>query len=57
MTLNCSKNTMLVAFLKSPQAQDLINESERYLSEGKKVKVKLHFEKDNLQYEINIENL
>lgn len=49
------KYETLVAFLKSPQAQELINQSEQYLSDGKKVKVKLHFEKDKLTYEIKTE--
>lgn len=33
----------LVAFLKSPESQKLLNESEKYLSEGKQVKIKVNF--------------
>jgi hypothetical protein len=46
------KYNALVAFLQSPEAQDLIDETESYLSEGKKVKVKLNFENDKLSYEV-----
>lgn len=49
------KYNALVAFLQSPEAQDLINETERLLSDGKKVNVRLHFENDNLSYELKIE--
>lgn len=45
----------LVAFLQSPRAQGLIDETERLLSEGKKVKVKLNFEQNNLTYELKVE--
>ena len=33
----------LVSFLKSPESQKLRAESERYLSEGKEVTVRIHF--------------
>jgi hypothetical protein len=46
------KYNALVAFLQSPEAQDLIDETEGYLSEGKKVRVKLNFENDKLSYEV-----
>lgn len=49
------KYKTLVAFLKSPQAQELIDQSEKYLSDGKKVKVRLNFENENLTYEIKTE--
>lgn len=42
----------LVAFLRSPEATALVDESERYLAEGKKVSVKIHFENDQLEYKI-----
>ena len=42
----------LVAFLRSPEARALIDESERYLAEGKKVSVKIHYENDKLEYKI-----
>ena len=35
------KYEMLVAFLQSPESQELRVESERYLSEGKKVTLKI----------------
>ena len=47
------KYNILVVFLKSPEAQDLINKTEQYLSDGIKVKVRLYFEKDALKYEIS----
>ena len=47
-----AKYIALVAFLESPEAQELIDETERYLSEGKKVSVKLNFENDKLDYEV-----
>jgi hypothetical protein len=46
------KYNALVAFLESPEAQDLIDETEKYLSEGKKVSVKLNFENDKLDYKV-----
>lgn len=46
------KFNALVTFLKSPEARALVDESERYLAEGKKVSVKIHFENDQLKYEI-----
>jgi hypothetical protein len=46
------KYNALVAFLESPEAQELIDRTETYLSEGKKVNVKLNFENDILGYEI-----
>ncbi len=49
------KYLALVAFLESPQAQGLVNETERLLSLGKKVKVKLYFEENNLTYQLSIE--
>lgn len=45
----------LVAFLESSQAQGLVNETERLLSLGKKVKLRLYFEENNLTYELKIE--
>jgi hypothetical protein len=46
------KYNILATFLKSPDAQELINETEQYLSDGIKVNVQLFFENDNLKYEI-----
>ncbi|GAI57234.1 unnamed protein product, partial [marine sediment metagenome] len=37
---------MLLTFLKSPESQKLRDESEKYLAEGKKVRVKINFETD-----------
>ena len=46
------KFNALVDFLRSPEARTLVDESERYLSEGKKVSVKIHFEDEKVRYEI-----
>jgi hypothetical protein len=46
---------ILVAFLESPETQKLINETEQLLSEGKKVKLKLLFEDNQLRFETQIE--
>jgi hypothetical protein len=45
---------MLVTFLKSPESQRLRDEAERYLSEGKKVKLRLHFADGKPKYELNV---
>jgi len=42
----------LVSLLKSPDLQKLRDESERYLAEGRDVKVVLHLEKGEPRYEI-----
>jgi hypothetical protein len=45
----------LLTFLKSPESQKLIDESERYLSEGKKVNVKLYVDDGQVQYALEIQ--
>ncbi|MBN2239199.1 MAG: hypothetical protein JW712_05460 [Dehalococcoidales bacterium] len=42
----------LVTFLKSPDCQKLIDESERLMSEGKNVNVRLYMEGDTAKYEL-----
>lgn len=49
------KYNALVTFLQSPDIQNLIDETERCLSEGKKVNVKLNYADDKLSYDIKIE--
>jgi hypothetical protein len=44
----------LVSFLKSPEAKELLDESERYLAEGKKVTVDIHFEAGKPVYELKV---
>ena len=44
----------LVTFLKSHECSTLIEESERYLSEGKKVNVKLSIVNGKTKYELEI---
>jgi hypothetical protein len=44
----------LVSFLKSPEAKALLDESERYLAEGKKVTVDIHFEAGKPVYELKV---
>ena len=45
----------LVSFLKSPESKRLRDESEKYLSEGKQVKVKISFKSDKPDYELIID--
>jgi hypothetical protein len=46
---------MLVTFLKSPESQRLRDEAEKYLSEGKRVKLRLAIVQGKPKYELNIE--
>ena len=45
----------LVSFLQSTDLQKLRDESEKYLSEGKKVRVMLHMEGEEPGYEIRVD--
>jgi len=44
----------LVSFLKSPESEKLRAESEKYLAEGKEVRVKIYFEEGKPRYEIKL---
>ena len=44
----------LVSFLKSPESKKLRNETEKYLSEGKDVRVKVYFEAGKMTYRIDL---
>ena len=44
----------VVSFLKSPELQRLRDESEKYMAEGKDVKVVLHLGKEKPRYEIKL---
>jgi len=44
----------LVSLLKSPELQKLRDESERYLAEGRDVKVVLHLGEAKTRYEIRV---
>ena len=48
------KFEMLLTFLKSPDSKKLRDESEKYLAEGKNVKVKINFEMGKLKYRLEI---
>jgi len=48
------KYEALMNFLKSTAARELIDESEKYLSDGKKVNVKLYMTGDKPRYELEI---
>ena len=48
------KYKTLMTFLKSPTTRELIDESEKLLSEGKKVNVKLYITNGNPRYELEI---
>jgi len=45
----------LVAFLRSPRAKKLLDESERYLSDGKKVTVRIQLDEGKPEYELKVE--
>ena len=51
-----NKYQALVAFLQSPKAQSLIDKTERLLSEGVQVKVRLNWENGDLNYKIILES-
>jgi len=45
---------MIVSFLKSPESQKLRDDSERYLSEGKEVSVRIYFADGKPEYELTV---
>ena len=49
------KYEALVAFLRSPESQELLEESEKCLADGKKVKIKVNFADGKLQCELKID--
>ena len=44
----------IVSFLKSPESQKLRAESERYLSDGKEVSVRIYFVDGKPKYELKV---
>lgn len=44
----------LTSFLKSPDLQKLRTESEKYLSEGKEVSIRLYYVDGEPRYELNV---
>lgn len=46
------KYEALVTFLESPQLRKLCDETERYLSEGREVKVRINLEDGELKYDV-----
>jgi hypothetical protein len=44
----------LVSLLESPELQKLLDESEKYLAEGRDVKVVLHLDEGELRYELKV---
>ena len=46
----------LVSFLKSPESQKLREESERYLSEGKEVTVRIRFVDGKPKYDLKVKD-
>jgi len=46
---------MLLTFLKSPESQRLRDVAERCLSEGRKVKLRLHFADGKPKYELKVD--
>ena len=45
---------MLLSFLKSPESKKLRGETEKYLSEGKDVRVRVYIEAGNMKYHIDV---
>jgi hypothetical protein len=45
---------ILYSFLESPELQKLCDETEKGLSEGKEVSVKVYIEEEKLKYELKI---
>ncbi len=45
----------LASFLRSPESKKLVDESEKYLAEGKEVKVKIHSGKGKVKYELKLD--
>lgn len=48
------KYEMLLAFLKSTESQKLRDEAEKYLADGKEVKLGLSFTDGKLKYELKV---
>jgi hypothetical protein len=46
---------MLVSFLKSPEAQKIRDESERFLADGRQVTLKIHLDDDKPSYELKVD--
>jgi len=44
----------LVSFLKSPGSKKLLDETEKYLSEGKDVRVRVYTEAGDMKYQLDI---
>ena len=44
----------LVSFLRSPESKKLRDESEKYLAQGKEIKVKIYSEAGKVKYEIKL---
>ena len=52
-----AKYQMILNFLQSPEVDKLINESEKLLSEGKKVTLKISLAGEKPAYELEINNM
>ena len=48
------KFELLVAFLKSPESQRLLDESEKYLSDGRQVKIRVNFVDGKVECQMEI---
>jgi hypothetical protein len=51
------KYEILYAFLQSPELQKLCDETEKYLSEGRQLNVKIYLEDGQPKYELNLKSL
>ena len=49
------KYEAFVSFLKSPESKSLRDESEKYLAEGKEVRVKIYSEKGKIKCELKLD--
>lgn len=48
---------LLLSFLKSPRSKKLRDETEKYLAEGKDVKVKIYSQDGKIKYELEVAGL
>lgn len=45
---------VLLSFLKSPESKKLRDETEKYLADGKDVRVKIYYQNEGIKYEIEV---
>jgi len=45
----------LLSFLKAPESKNLRDETEKYLAEGKEVKIQIYYQQGKVKCELNLE--